>query len=118
MDGRPRHGGEDMSTALSAADYEHLAQEYLARLPAEHFMEGTPHARQREITVESFAVYRTRRPDLQYFNELLVQRERTSYVSEHEPVPLFLVMEYVSASNKRKDYVDNFHKYERELKVL
>jgi len=105
-------------------------------------MEGTPHAKQREITVESFAVYRTRRPDLQYFNELLVQyffrgnlrqvvpdnsailtdapeQARTSYVIEHEPVPLFLVMEYVSASNKRKDYVvvDNFHKYERELKV-
>src|SRR5206468_2936735 len=67
------HGGDDMSTALTTADYERLAQEYLARLPREHFMEATPQARQREVTVESLALLRTRRRDLHYFNKLLVQ---------------------------------------------
>src|SRR5262249_23491721 len=30
---------------------------------------------------------------------------------------LVMVLEYVSKNNKRKDYEDNFRKYERELKV-
>jgi hypothetical protein len=34
-----------------------------------------------------------------------------------QPVGPFWVLEYVSPSNKRKDYDDSFHKYERELKV-
>src|SRR5258707_15413146 len=42
---------------------------------------------------------------------------RTSYATELEPCPPFWVLEYVSPSSKRKDYVDNLQKYERELKV-
>ena len=49
---------------LTAADYERMAQEYLRRLPLEHFMEGTPQATQREITVESFALLKNRRKDV------------------------------------------------------
>src|SRR5437764_12161284 len=51
-------------------------REYLRSLPLEHFMEATDHARQREITLESFALIREARPDIRCFNELLVQYPR------------------------------------------
>jgi len=122
--------------------YAEAAQQFLRSLPPEHFMEATAQATQREITLESLALVRARRPDVQVFNELLVQypRPRTDkpgqvvpdnmIVIHPEPshaegsfdVPFeagspFCVLEYVSNSNKRKDYDDNMHKYERELKV-
>src|SRR5262249_46660818 len=109
-------------------------------LPLEHFMEATPHARQREIFLASFALLKSLLDDLEYFNELLVQyffkgrlrqvvpdnmlvrgklpsQERTNYAVELEPLPPFMMLEYVSASSKQKDYKDSFAKYERELKV-
>ena len=122
--------------------YEAAAQEYLRNLPPEHFMEAIGQSTQREITLESLALVRARRPDFHVFNELLVQYERpgerkpgqvcpdnmvvlskkpiqasTSYNVPLEPAPPFWVLEYVSKSNKRKDYEDNMRKYERELKV-
>jgi hypothetical protein len=42
---------------------------------------------------------------------------RGSYMTPLQPVLPFLVLEYVSASSKQKDYRDNFYKYERELCV-
>ena len=105
-------------------------------------MEATPQATQREITLESLALVRARRPDFHLFNELLVQyplpkRKRPgqvvpdnmvvihswaieaegSYDVPLEPVGPFWVLEYVSKSNRRKDYKDNMRKYEHELKV-
>ena len=134
-----------MSTAMSRAEleaeYRESAQAYLASLPLEHFMEATPQATQREISVQSFALLRLRRPDVHYFNELLVQylfedeKKRPivpdnmivlydgpidaegSYDVELQPVGPLLVLEYVSKSSKRKDYETNFRKYERELEV-
>jgi Uma2 family endonuclease len=124
--------------------YEEAERRYLESLPPEHFMEAVPHARQREITLESFAVIHALRPEIQCFNELLVQYPRPghdpydpgqvvpdnfvvispepifargSYMTPLQPVPPFLVLEYVSASSKQKDYRDNFCKYERELCV-
>jgi Uma2 family endonuclease len=122
--------------------YEAAAQEYLSKLPPEHFMEAIGQSTQREITLESLALVRARRPDFHVFNELLVQYERpgerkpgqvcpdnmvvlskkpiqasTSYNVPLEPAPPFWVLEYVSKSNKRKDYEDNFDKYEKELRV-
>jgi Uma2 family endonuclease len=122
--------------------YHEAAQEYLRKLPLEHFMEATPQATQREITVESFALIRARRPDFHYFNELLVQyplprrkklgqvvpdnmvvvyngpiKAEGSYDVPLQPAPPFLVLEYVSKRSKRKDYDDNMQKYEHELKV-
>jgi Uma2 family endonuclease len=127
---------------LLRIDYEEAAEAYLRSLPLEHFMEAVPQAGQREITVESFAVVRTKRPDFQYFNELLLQypfgrrqrirqvvpdnmamihpeplRAQGSYDVPFQPVGPFWVLEYVSKSSKRKDYDDSFRKYERELKV-
>src|SRR5438874_4881326 len=59
--------------ALIALAYEEAAQEYLRSLPLEHFMEATPQATQREITLESMALVKARRSDVHVFNELLVQ---------------------------------------------
>jgi hypothetical protein len=41
----------------------------------------------------------------------------SSYNLPLEPARPFWVLEYVSKNNKRKDYDDNFDKYEKELKV-
>lgn len=128
--------------ALIEVSYEHAAQEYLRNLPPEHFMEAAPQSRQREITLESLAVLQARRPDVQVFNELLVQyplpgqRKPGQVVPDNmvvlaeEPVkavlsfnlPLekaqpFWMLEYVSKSSRRKDYEDSFDKYERDLKT-
>jgi Uma2 family endonuclease len=122
--------------------YYEASQEYLRSLPPEHFMESTTQATQREITLESLALVKARRPDIQVFNELLVQYEVPgrdkpgqvvpdnmivvhpeplqadgSYDIPFQPVGPTCVLEYVSKSNKRKDYDDNMRKYERELKV-
>lgn len=122
--------------------YEEAAQRYLRSLPLEHFMEATDHAHQRKITLESFDVIREHRPDVQCFNELLVQYPRRkmkkigqvvpdnmvvvhpepivaggSFDVAEQPARPFLVLEYVSKYNWRKDYEDNYDKYEEELKV-
>jgi Uma2 family endonuclease len=122
--------------------YYEAAQEYLRSLPLEHFMEATPHARQREITLESLALVRARRSDFHLFNELLVQypvkgrkkpgqvvpdnmvvlhdgplEAEGSYDVPLEPAAPFWMLEYVSKSSKRKDYDDNREHYEKQLKV-
>jgi Uma2 family endonuclease len=127
---------------LLAFKYEQAAQEYLRRLPLEHFMEAIAQAKQREITLESLAILKVHRPDVQVFNELLVQyplkgrrkpgqvvpdnmvilskqpsKAMLSFNVPLEPAGPFWVMEHVSQGNKRKDYDDSFRKYERDLKV-
>lgn len=128
--------------ALLGIQYYEAAQEYLRKLPREHFMEATPQATQRKITLESFDVICEDRPDIQVFNELLVQYSRPrkkkpgqvvpdnmvvihptpldpdgSFDLPLQPVGPFWVLEYVSKSNRRKDYGENMRKYEEELKV-
>lgn len=124
--------------------YEWAEQRYLESLPLEHFMESTPHATQRKITLESFDVIRVNRPDIQCFNELLVQYPRPgrdpdkpgqvvpdnmvvihpepikavgSFMTPLQPTGPTLMLEYVSKGSQRKDYDDNYVKYEQELKV-
>ena len=58
---------------LLRLQYYEAAQEYLRSLPPEHFMEATPQATQRKITLESLDLVHARRPEVQVFNELLVQ---------------------------------------------
>jgi Uma2 family endonuclease len=131
-----------MPKARTDIDYEAAARAYLRSLPLEHFMEAVPQARQREITLESLALLKARRPDLHVFNELLVQyprpgrrklgqvvpdnmvvlsdqpiRARSSFNVPAQPARPFWVLEYVSKSNPRKDYEDSFDKYEQELQV-
>ncbi len=125
---------------MTEADYERAAEEYCRSLPLEHFMEAIPQSTQREITLESLALLRARRADVQVFNELLVQyptpeglgqvvpdnmillsdkpvRAKGSFNLPFESARPFWVLEYVSESNKRKDYEESFQKYERDLKV-
>jgi Uma2 family endonuclease len=133
---------KELPRILLEVRYRKAAEENLRRLPLEHFMEATPQATQREITLESLALVQARRPDVQVFNELLVQyplprRKRPGQVVPDnmvvvhpEPIqaegsfdlPLqparpFWVLEYVSKSNRRKDYEDSMAKYEHDLKV-
>lgn len=124
--------------------YEWDAQRYLESLPLEHFMEATTQSTQRKITVESFDLIGRARPEVQCFSELLVQyalpgadldkplrvvpdnmvvvHEQPlgplrSYMLPLQPARPFLVLEYVSPGNPRKDYDENYKKYEGELQV-
>ena len=132
----------ELPRALLEIKYEEAAEEYLRSLPPEHFMESNAQGTQREITLESLAVVRARRPEVKVFNEMLVQyplegqprpgqvvpdnmvvlwdgplEVNGSYNLPLQPARPFWVMEYVSKSTKRKDYEDNFTKYEEELRV-
>jgi Uma2 family endonuclease len=132
----------NLPRALVEIAYEQAARDYQRKLPPEHYMEATAQATQREITLESLALVKARRPDVHVFNELLVQyplrRRRkpgqvvpdnmvvlhpepitagTSFNVPLQPAKPFWVLEYVSKNNKRKDYEDNFRKYEQGLQV-
>jgi Uma2 family endonuclease len=127
---------------LLEISYYQAAQDYQRSLPPEHYMESTPHAAQREITLESLALVKARRSDVHVFNELLVQYPpmrgkrlgqvcpdnmvvihpepidaEGSYDVPLQPARPFWMLEYVSKGTKRKDYVDNMRRYERDLKV-
>ena len=129
-------------SARTLQDYERAADEYCRSLPLEHFMEATSQATQRKITLESLDLVKSRRPEVWVFNELLIQYERGrgkklgqvvpdnmmvlsetpikvegSFDLVLQPAGPFLVLEYVSRNNRRKDYLESFGKYERELKV-
>ena len=133
---------KEMSRVLMEVDYEKAERAYLRRLPLEHFMESTPQATQREITLESLALVKAQRPEVQVFNELLVQypiegrrklgqvvpdnmivlhpeplKTKGSYNTPLQPALPFCTLEYVSPGNERKDYVISMNKYEHELKV-
>jgi Uma2 family endonuclease len=123
--------------------YEEYAREYLRSLrPEEHIMEAPAQATQRKITLESLDLVKPHRPDLHVYNELLVQYPRRGKTRPGQVVPdnlivlsdeeprlelsytltpdaarPFWVLEYISKNNSRKDYEENFEKYERELKV-
>ena len=127
---------------LLEVDYLQAAQDYLDGLPPEHFMESTTQSNQRAITLASLALVHAKWPAFQLFSELLVQYPRRgqkrlgqvvpdnmvlihdepieaegSFDVPLQPVGPFWVLEYVSKSNRRKDYVDNKEKYEHDLKV-
>ena len=125
---------------MTAEEYDAAAWDYYQTLPMEHFMEATPQATQREIALASFALLRTRRREVQYFSELLVQywfggklrrvvpdnmlvvgnvpdHPRSSYATELEPAPPFMMLEWVSDSSEGKDYGKTFRKYEQQLRT-
>ena len=124
--------------------YERAERHYLKSLPLEHFMESTPQATQRKITLESFDLIHVSRPDIQCFNELcviypipgqdvdvpgkvvpdnmVVIHDKPivadgSYMTPHQPVGPLLVLEYVSKASARKDEEVSYTKYEKELNV-
>jgi Uma2 family endonuclease len=134
-----------MSTApraLQEITFAAAARDYLRSLPLEHFMEATPQATQRAITLASLALVHARRPEVQVFNELLIQYRRRgsreilrvvpdnmvvlweepiqavgSYDLPLQPTKPYWVLEYVSKGSERKDYEDSHAKYEHDLKV-
>src|SRR5215472_4741034 len=73
--------------ALQEIAYEREAQAYLRSLPLEHFMEAIPQASQRKITLESLDLVKSRRSDVQVFNELLVQYPRRGQRKPGQVVP-------------------------------
>jgi hypothetical protein len=126
----------EIPRGLLEVRYYQAAQEYLRSLPLEHFMEATPQATQRKITLACLELVHALWAAFQVFNELLVQyplrgRKKPGQVVpdnmvvvHDEPinavgscdVPLqparpFWVLEYVSKSSQRKDYGDNMEKY-------
>jgi hypothetical protein len=130
----------NLPRAILEGKYDEAARDYLRRLPLEHFMEAIPQATQCEITLESLALVRARRPDFHVFNELLIQydlpkrrkpaqivpdnmvvissqpiKATTSFNVPLEPIDPFWVMEYVSKGSKRKDYEKSFQKYKGPL---
>jgi Uma2 family endonuclease len=132
----------EIPRAILEVHYEAAAEDYLRKLKPENHMEAPPQATQREITLASLALVHERRPEVQFFNELLVQyavgnrRKPGQVVPDNmivvHPTPLrvpghyslalqpakpFWVMEYVSSCSKRKDYGESMRKYEAELKV-
>jgi Uma2 family endonuclease len=132
----------ELPRALLEIRYYEAAQKYLRSLPLEHFMEATPQATQREITLESLDLVAARRADFHLFNELLVQYPRRgkkkpgqvvpdnmvvlhdgvlkaegSYDTPLQPARPFWMLEYVFRSSRRKDYDDNMDKYEQQLEV-
>lgn len=133
---------QGVSRSLLEVSYADYAQEYLRSLPLEHFMESTTQGTQRKITLAAFDQIHAVRPEVQHFNELLVQyhlprQDRPgqvvpdnlvviceeeieadgSYDVLLQPVGPFMTLEYVSKGNKRKDYKDSFTKYEKQLRV-
>ncbi len=107
--------------ALLSIRYAEAAQAYLRSLPLEHFMEATSQACQRKITLESLDLVHARCPEVQVFNELLVQypqgrknkpgqvvpdnmivvcpgpiKAEESYDVPLQPAKSFWVLEYVS----------------------
>jgi Uma2 family endonuclease len=128
--------------AAVKAEYEEAAQTYLNSLKVENIMEARAQGQQRAVTLASLALVRHRRPEVHVYNEMLVQyrAEKGPPIRQVVPdnmvvlydgeltvegsfnLPLqperpFWVLEYVSRHNIRKDYEDNFGKYEKELKV-
>lgn len=101
-------------------EYDRLADEYYQTLPLEHFMESMGHAEQRRIAWESLSLLHARRPEVQVFNETLIQYRvmvrvwtgppttKKSYNIELEPVGPLWVLEWFSSSSEGKDYGDAF----------
>jgi Uma2 family endonuclease len=128
---------------LIALTFARAADDYARSLTLEHYMEATSQATQRKITLESLDLVHARRPEVQVFNELLVQYRRRGQrdivqvvpdnmvvihaepvqaegsfvVPLQHPIKPFWMLEYVSRNSQRKDYQESFEKYERDLKV-
>ena len=124
--------------------YNDAAEEYLEFLKKEHpehFMLSVAQATQRHLTDTSLDFVAARRPDMHVYSELLIQwrdhknrmrrvmpdnmvvlaekkpKVNTNFAIPIQPAGPFLVIEYVSKANPRKDYHKSYDKYEAELKV-
>src|SRR5690348_15848469 len=78
--------------SLLRIEYVEAVTAYLRSQPPEHFMEATAQATQRKITLESLDLVQARRPDVQVFNELLVQYIYRGYSKPRQVVPDYMVV--------------------------
>lgn len=125
------------------AYYFDAAKAYAETLCRYRLAKWVSQSRQQVMTVQSFAHLRAMRPDVQMYSELLVQdpvggdvREigrvvpDCMVVLQHEtPTHMLsfdypfqnerptMVFEFICPANPRKDYDDNFRRYERDLGV-
>jgi Uma2 family endonuclease len=130
-----------MNTALYFDDAAEEYLEYIKKEHPEHFMESVAQSTQRKITVAGLDLVSAERPDVHVYSELLIQwrdaenemrrvvpdnmvviAEKPPKVDTNFAIPIqpsrpFLVCEYVSKRNSRKDYQESHDKYEFELKV-
>jgi Uma2 family endonuclease len=121
----------------AAAEY----LEFIKREHPEHFMKSVAESTQRSITYATLGLVAAERADVFVYGELLIQwrddknelrrvvPDNMVVVADLEPVvstnfaiPIqparpFIVMEYASKGNSRKNYQGSYDKYERELKV-
>ena len=115
--------------------YAAAAARYADSLTWENLMEAPAQGTQRKITLASLELVHAARPEVQVFNELLIQYpmpkdeigqvvpDNTVVVHDRplelngsfdvtfQPVGPFWVLEYVSKKNRRKDYDLNMKKY-------
>jgi Uma2 family endonuclease len=139
----PGGEGTGMSTVpeprqWTREEYERSADEYYRSLPLEHFMEGRKQAVQREISLAALSAVRDSRPDVHYFNEMLIQQFvrgqmirvvpdltvvrgdlAVQPVSSYEPelaLPVFWALEFVSPSDQG-EYTRKRQLYEQKLKI-
>ena len=129
------------TTPMFFADAAEEYLNYLKKEHPEHFMESVAQATQRKITVASLDLVAAERPDVHVYSELLIQwrdekdrmrrvvpdnmivvaekkpRVSTNFAIPIQPARPFVVFEYVSKGDSRKDYQKSYDKYEIELKV-
>src|SRR5205807_5674680 len=89
---------------LLGVRYYQAAQDYLRKLPLEHFMESTPQATQREITLASLALVRAQRTDVHVYNELLVQYRKPRRKKPAQVVPDNMVVVYAGELKAEGSY--------------
>jgi hypothetical protein len=123
--------------------YDMAERRFQAALPPEHYMEAFDHAHQRAVTLASLGLLAGRVPGFHLFNEMLVLYQAgptefdtagvvpdnfvvrydgplvvdNSFRLPLQPARPFLVLEYVSTHNQRKDYDDNMTRYQDALRV-
>jgi hypothetical protein len=132
--------GKQIEKIWSREQYAADAEQYLAQLKPEDFMESTHQSGQRRITDASLEQICETRSNMWFTGELLVQywqendlkrvvpdnmillgpggtTHRRSFAMEYEEQDdIFCVFEYLSETNKHKDYSVSFEKYE-SLKI-
>src|SRR5262249_14309572 len=86
------HMASEQSHVLTAREYEQYAKEYMRSLPLEHFAEATGQSGQRAITLKSLSVLRALRPEVQVFNELLMQYHHGRDLCPQQVVPDNMVL--------------------------
>jgi len=127
---------------FSESEYHQAARDYQRRSSGEPLGDEMAQARQREITICSLALIHLARPEMTYYNDLMIRYPGKRLTATREVVPdnfvvlhpsalhiadafdlsaqqcsPFWVLDYVSPTAIRKDYDQNRDCYEKDLAV-